>query len=82
MVGGRGTGDSRPARPDRTLSRGLRSLGTGGASGAPTAGEPRVEYVGLLGWTGGLVTEMLSQIEVAGQKAVRPSYRAQPAAGQ
>jgi hypothetical protein len=49
---------------------------------APTADELRVEYASLLGWTGSLVIEMLSQIEVAGQKAVRPSYRAQPAAGQ
>jgi hypothetical protein len=42
---------------------------------APTADELRVEYASLLGWTGGLVIEMLSQIEVAGEKVARSSRR-------
>jgi hypothetical protein len=31
--------------------------------GPPTAGELRIEYASLLGWTGGLVISMLEQLE-------------------
>jgi hypothetical protein len=41
-----------------------------------------VEYASLLGWTGGLVIEMLSQIELASAKAARSSHRTQPVTGQ
>ncbi len=47
----------------------------------PTADELRLEYVSLLGWTGGLVIAMLGQLEVASARAVRSSHRPQPAAG-
>ena len=43
----------------------------------PTADELRVEYASLLGWTGGLVIEMLSQIEAASAKVARFSHRTQ-----
>jgi hypothetical protein len=41
-----------------------------------------VEYASLLGWTGGLVIEMLRQIEVADEKVARSSHRTQPVGGQ
>jgi hypothetical protein len=60
----------------------LRHLIRKGQAAAPTAGELRVEYASLLGWTGGLVIEMLSQIEVASEKVARSSQRTQPAIGE
>ena len=39
------------------------------------------EYTSLLGWTGALVIEMLSQIEVASEKVARSSHRTQPVTG-
>ena len=60
----------------------LRHLIRQGQAAAPTADELRVEYASLLGWTGGLVIEMLSQIEVASAKAARQSHRTQPVTGQ
>jgi hypothetical protein len=43
-----------------------------------TADELRVEYASLLGWIGGLVIEMLSQIEVASEKVTRSRLRTHP----
>ncbi len=60
----------------------LRHLIRQGQAAAPTADELRVEYASLLGWTGGLVIGMLSQIEVASAKAARSSHRTQAATGQ
>jgi hypothetical protein len=37
-----------------------------------------VEYASLLGWTGGLVIEMLCQIEVASEKVTRSGLRTHP----
>jgi len=48
----------------------------------PTADELRVEYASLLGWIGGLVIEMLSQIEVASEKVTRSGLRTPPVTGQ
>jgi len=48
----------------------------------PTADELRVEYASLLGWTGGLVIQMLSQIEVASARVARSGLRTHPATGQ
>ena len=59
----------------------LRHLIPQGQAAAPTADELRVEYASLLGWTGGLVIEMLSQIEVASEKVARSSPRTQPVTG-
>jgi Bacterial proteasome activator len=53
-----------------------------GQAAAPTADELRVEYASLLGWTGGLVIEMLSQIEAASAKVARPGLGAHPVTGQ
>ena len=60
----------------------LRHLIRKGQAAAPTADELRVEYASLLGWTGALVIEMLSQIEVASEKVARSSHRTQPVTGQ
>jgi hypothetical protein len=60
----------------------LRHLIPQGQGAAPTADELRVEYASLLGWTGALVIEMLSQIEVAGQKVARSTHHTQPVTGQ
>jgi len=60
----------------------LRHLIRHNQAAAPTADELRVEYTSLLGWTGALVIEMLSQIEVAGAKVARSSHRIQPVTGQ
>jgi len=61
----------------------LRHLIPQGHGGVvPTADELRVEYASLLGWTGGLVIEMLSQVEAAGEKVARSSRRTQPVTGQ
>jgi len=57
----------------------LRHLIPQGQATAPTADELRVEYASLLGWTGGLVIGMLSQIEVTSEKVARSSHRTQPA---
>jgi hypothetical protein len=56
----------------------LRHIIGQGKAAAPTVDELRVEYASLLGWTGGLVIEMLSQIEVASAKVARSSHRTQP----
>ena len=48
----------------------------------PTADELRVEYASLLGWIGGLVIEMLSQIEAASAKLTRSSHRTQSVTSQ
>ena len=48
----------------------------------PTADELRVEYASLLGWIGGLVIEMLSQMEVASEKVTRSGLRTPPVTGQ
>lgn len=48
---------------------------------APTADELRVRYASLLGWTGGLVIEMLGQIEVASAKAAQSSHSTQLVTG-
>lgn len=60
----------------------LRHLIPQDQAAAPTADELRVEYASLLGWTGGLVIEMLSQIEMASEKVARSSHRTQPVTGQ
>jgi hypothetical protein len=60
----------------------LRHLIPQGQATAPTADELRVEYASLLGWTGALVIEMLSQIELAGQKVARSTHYTQPVTGQ
>ena len=60
----------------------LRHLICQSHAAAPTADELRVEYASLLGWTGALVIEMLSQIEVAGVKVARSSHHTQPVTGQ
>jgi hypothetical protein len=59
----------------------LRRLIRQHQAAAPTPDELRVEYASLLGWTGSLVIEMLSQIEVASEKTARSSRRTQPVAG-
>jgi hypothetical protein len=59
----------------------LRRLIRHNQAAAPTADELRVEYTSLLGWTGALVIEMLSQIEVASEKVTRSSHRTQQATG-
>ena len=59
----------------------LRRLIRHNQAAAPTADELRVEYTSLLGWTGALVIEMLSQIEVASEKVARSSHRTQPVTG-
>ena len=60
----------------------LRHLFRQRQDAAPTADELRVEYASLLGWIGGLVIEMLSQIEVASEKVARSGHRTQPVSGQ
>jgi hypothetical protein len=60
----------------------LRHLIPQGQAAAPTADELRVEYASLLGWTGGLVIEMLSQVEAVGEKVARSSRRTQPVTGE
>ena len=55
----------------------LRHLISHSQAAVPTADELRVEYASLLGWTGGLVVGMLSQIEVASEKVARSSHRTQ-----
>jgi hypothetical protein len=60
----------------------LRHLIPQGEGAAPTADELRVEYASLLGWTGGLVIEMLSQVEAAGKKVARSSRRTQAVTGE
>ena len=59
----------------------LRRLISHKQAAAPTADELRVEYTSLLGWTGALVIEMLSQIEVASEKVARSTHRTQPLTG-
>jgi hypothetical protein len=61
--------------PARDEGPGARRLWCDRDAVVPTADELRVEYASLLGWTGGLVTEMLSQIEAASAKVVRSSHR-------
>jgi hypothetical protein len=51
----------------------LHHLVGGGQAAAATADELRLVYAGLLGWTGGLVISMLSQLEECRTKAVRSS---------
>jgi proteasome activator-like protein len=51
----------------------LRHLIRHSQAAAPTADELRVEYASLLGWTGALVIEMLSQIEVACKRSSGPA---------
>ncbi len=48
---------------------------------APTADELRMEYASLLGWTGGLVVGVLSQLEAIRARAIRSSLRLQQVAG-
>lgn len=48
---------------------------------APTADELRMEYASLLGWTGGLVVGVLSQLEAVRARAIRSSLRSQLVAG-
>jgi hypothetical protein len=55
----------------------LRHLIRHSQAAAPTADELRVQYASLLGWTGGLVIGILSQIEVASEK-VRGSHPSRP----
>jgi hypothetical protein len=64
------------------LAAGLRHLIRQRKAAAPTADELRVEYASLLGWIGGLVIEMLSQIEVASEKVTRSSHRTPPVTGE
>ena len=47
----------------------------------PTADELRVEYASLLGWTVGLVMEILTQIDAAGAKVGTPASRPQLVTG-
>ena len=56
----------------------LRHLISQRKAAVPMADELRVEYASLLGWIGGLVIEMLSQIEVASEKAARSGLRTSP----
>ncbi len=76
--------DAFVAELERSLSPALagelRHL-IGRTEAAPTADELRLEYVSLLGWTGGLVVAMLSQLEAARAKAIRSSPRPQPVTG-
>jgi len=64
------------------LAAELRHLISQGKAAVPTAGELRVEYASLLGWTGGLVIEMLSRIEVASEKVTRSGLGTHPVTGQ
>jgi hypothetical protein len=64
------------------LASELRHLIREGQAAVPTADELRVEYASLLGWTGALVIEMLSQIEMASEKVARSSHRTQPVTDQ
>jgi hypothetical protein len=49
------------------------------SSEAPTAAELRVEYAGLLGWTGGVIIAMLGQLERArAPRSAGPELEAQP----
>ncbi len=77
--------DAFVAELERSLSPALagelRHLVGRTEAAAPTADELRLEYVSLLGWTGGLVVAMLSQLEVARARAIRSSPRPQPVAG-
>jgi len=75
------TGELEPS-VSPALAGELRHLIRKGQAAAPTADELRVEYASLLGWTGALVIEMLSQIEVASEKVARSSHRTQPLTGQ
>jgi len=59
----------------------LRHLVRHSQAAVPTADELRVEHASLLAWTGALVIEMLSQIEVASEKVARSSHRTQPVTG-
>ncbi len=55
------------------LTAELQSLLRLSGSDAPTAGELRIEYASLLGWTGGLIVAMLGQLESAdGRRSARP----------
>ena len=58
------------------LAAELHHLIPEGKAAVPTADELRVEYASLLGWAGGLVIEMLSQVEVASAKVARSALRA------
>ncbi len=77
--------DALVAELERSLSPALadelRHLVSRKEATDPTADELRLEYVSLLGWTGGLVIGMLSQLEVARARAIRSSLRLQPVAG-
>lgn len=73
--------DALTAELDRSLSPALagelHDVISGTDAAAPTADELRVRYASLLGWTGGLVIEMLSQIETASVKTARDGRRTQ-----
>lgn len=77
--------DAFVAELERSLSPALagelRRLVSRTEATAPTADELRLEYVSLLGWTGGLVIAMLSQLEAASARAVRSSPRPRQVAG-
>jgi len=54
------------------LGRELRRLIPERGSDVPTTRELQVEYASLLGWTGGLVTWMVTQVQAASMRPVRP----------
>ena len=60
----------------------LRRLVGGDKAEAATVDELRLVYASLLGWTGGLVISMLSQLETASAKAARSRSGPQPVISQ
>jgi Protein of unknown function (DUF2587) len=63
------------------LARELRHLIPPGRAAVPTADELRVEYASLLGWIGGLVIGMLSEIQVASAKVAQSGLGADSITG-
>jgi hypothetical protein len=70
-------GSACPSAPARDEGPGARRLWCDRDAVVPTADELRAEYASMLGWTGGLVIEILSQIEAASAKIARSSHRTQ-----
>ena len=55
------------------LGRELHRLIPGRGTGVPTTRELQVEYASLLGWAGGLVTGIVSQLQAASLRPVPPA---------
>ncbi len=60
------------------LGRELHELFPPRAASAATARELRIEYAGLLGWAGGLVMGILSQVQAAAARAAHPVLASGP----